>query len=85
VDGTPRLVRRLAVTAEMHEELMVVLCAASTPLWVMELVKWVRHRATRGHLMEIRRVHEDWREGRRDRQIPMQAVGSRMDNKRGMQ
>jgi Ca2+-transporting ATPase len=28
-------------------ELLVVLCAASTPLWVMELVKWVRNRAAR--------------------------------------
>ncbi|MBN1509187.1 MAG: cation-translocating P-type ATPase [Sedimentisphaerales bacterium] len=28
-------------------ELVVVLCAASTPLWVMELVKWVRHRFAR--------------------------------------
>jgi len=29
-------------------ELVVVLCAASTPLWVMELVKWARHRLARG-------------------------------------
>ncbi len=29
-------------------ELLVVLCAASIPLWVMELAKWIRHRALRG-------------------------------------
>jgi Ca2+-transporting ATPase len=28
-------------------ELLVVLCAASTPLWVMEFVKWVRRLANR--------------------------------------